>query len=84
MNTRPILISLSALAAAMALSACESDYGHASAGRELNRDCRPGDTAAGTRSGEQCTSGSSTAAGCGDANVSGAGSAGSAPAQPTP
>jgi len=87
MTIRHNLIILGAAAsAALSLAACQSDYGQAStaADRPLNRDCRPGDTAAGTRSGEACTPGSSTASGRSDANVEGAASAGSAPAAPNP
>ena len=89
MTSRKTLIVLAAAAGALSLAACETDYGPASAGRgytadhPLKRACRPGDTDAGTRSGLACTSGSSTGAPSGsDANVKGAGSAGSAPAVP--
>lgn len=89
MTSRKILIVLAA-AGALGLAACETEYGPASsstttAGRDqsLKRACRPGDTAAGTRSGLACDSGSSTGTPSGnDANVQGAGSAGSAPAVP--
>ena len=89
MSTPKTLVVLAAAAGALCLAACETDgYSPASdAGHrrstELNRACRPGDTPAGTRSGLSCDSGSSTGTPSGsDANVQGAGSAGSAPAVP--
>ena len=88
MTSSKILIVLAAAAGSLCLAACESDYGPASAAArrdavDVNRACRPGDTPAGTRSGLKCDPGSSTGAPQGnDANVNGAGSAGSAPAIP--
>lgn len=91
MTPRKTLIMLAAAAGMLCLAGCETDYGPAStsanrdADRPVNRACRPGDTAAGTRSGLTCDSGSSTGTPAGsDANVSGASTAGSAPAAPGP
>jgi hypothetical protein len=88
MTSSKTLIILAAATGALCLAACASDYGPASAAAQrravdVNRACRPGNTPAGTRSGLTCDTGSSTGAPSGnDANVSGAGSAGSAPALP--
>ena len=88
LTSRTPLIVLAAAAGALCLAGCETDYGPASttsanADQPLKRACRPGDTPAGTRSGLACDPGSSTGAPSGsDANVQGAGSAGSAPAVP--
>lgn len=83
------LIALTAVGGALCLAACETDsYGPASDAAhrravDYNPACRPGNTPEGTRSGLGCDSGSSTGAPSGnDANVNGAGSAGSAPAVP--
>jgi hypothetical protein len=90
MTSHKSLIVLAAAAGALCLAACETDYDAAPASTaaqrsavDANRACRPGDTEAGTRSGLGCTSGSSTGTPSGnDANIKGAGSAGSAPAVP--
>jgi hypothetical protein len=90
MTSRKSLIVLAAAAGALCLAACETDYDTAPASTAAQRRavnetpaCRPGDTEAGTRSGLACTTGSGTGTPSGnDANVKGAGSAGSAPAVP--
>jgi hypothetical protein len=92
MTSRTPLIVLAAAAGALCLAACETTdtYGAGAStsassadSTPLKRACRPGDTAAGTRSGLACDSGSSTGTPAGsDANVKGAASTGAAPAVP--
>jgi hypothetical protein len=88
MTSSKTMIVLVAAAGSMCLAACETGYGPASTAArrdatDVNRACRPGNTPAGTRSGLTCDPGSSTGTPSGnDANVQGAGSAGSAPAVP--
>jgi hypothetical protein len=85
-RTSPVVLAAAVAVGVLGLAACETGYAPAStatADRPLNPDCRPGATPAGTRSGLACDTGSSTGAPSGsDANVEGAGSAGSAPAVP--
>lgn len=91
MTSRKSLFVLALAAAGLCLAACETDNSTAPASTAAQRRavsenpaCRPGDTPAGTRSGLACTSGSTTGTPSGnDANIKGAGSAGSAPAVPS-